>query len=72
MCTLQTVALSNVAIFAGAITNMVFNVPRKNPVRPGPVIDYDFLLLVRAWQLMIWGLQASKASASDLGPANAC
>jgi hypothetical protein len=43
---LQTVALSNITIFAGAITNMVFNLPRKNPFKPGPIIDYDLLLLV--------------------------
>lgn len=43
----QTVALSNVTIFAGAITNMLFNVPRKHPFKAGPIIDYDLLLLVR-------------------------
>lgn len=42
----QTVALSNAAIFAAAITNLMFNLPRKNPVKPGPIIDYDLLLLV--------------------------
>lgn len=40
-------ALSNVTIFAGAITNMLFNVPRKHPFKAGPIIDYDLLLLVR-------------------------
>jgi hypothetical protein len=43
---LQTVALSNIAQLAGALTNLVFNLPRKNPFRPGPLIDYDLLLLV--------------------------
>lgn len=47
LCTcLQTVALSNVTIFAGAVTNMFFNLPRRNPFKPGPIIDYDLLLLV--------------------------
>lgn len=44
---LQTVALSNVTIFSGAVTNMLFNLPRKNPFKGGPIIDYDLLLLVR-------------------------
>jgi hypothetical protein len=43
---LQTVALSNVAGFASALANLAFNMPRKNPVTPGPIIDYDLLLLV--------------------------
>lgn len=44
---LQTVALSNVAGFAGALANLAFNMPKQNPVTPGPIIDYDLLLLVR-------------------------
>lgn len=44
---LQTVALSNVAGFAGGLSNLAFNMPKKNPVTPGPLIDYDLLLLVR-------------------------
>jgi hypothetical protein len=46
LCVLQTVALSNLAIFAGSIANLMFNMPRQNPVNPGPLIDYDLLLLV--------------------------
>jgi hypothetical protein len=38
--------LSNLAIFAGSIANLIFNMPRQNPVHPGPLIDYDLLLLV--------------------------
>jgi hypothetical protein len=26
---------------------MLFNLPRKNPFKGGPIIDYDLLLLVR-------------------------
>jgi hypothetical protein len=26
---------------------MMFNLPRQHPFRPGPIIDYDLLLLVR-------------------------
>jgi hypothetical protein len=44
----QTVALSNITIFSGAIANMMFNLPRKHPFKAGPIIDYDLLLLVRA------------------------
>lgn len=51
-CAVQTVALSNVTILAGAITNAMFNMPRKNPFKPGPIIDYDLLLLV--WWLTGW------------------
>jgi hypothetical protein len=43
---MQAVALSNAACLAGAITNLMFNITRRNPVRPGPLIDYDLLLLV--------------------------
>ena len=43
---LQTVALSNITIFCGAIANAMFNLPRKHPFKPGPLIDYDLLLLV--------------------------
>lgn len=42
----QAVALSNVACLASAVTNLMFNISRKNPVKPGPLIDYDLLLLV--------------------------
>lgn len=42
---IQTVALSNVTIFTGAVTNMLLNLPRKNPFKGGPIIDYDLLLL---------------------------
>jgi uncharacterized membrane protein YfcA len=46
--TLAAVSLSNVTIFASAIANLVFNVPRRSPFRPGPLIDWDLVVLLGA------------------------
>lgn len=46
MC-LQVVALANVTILTGSIANLLCNIARRSPVKPGPIIDYDLLLLVR-------------------------
>jgi len=40
------VALSNITILASAVANLIFNVPRRSPLRPGaPLIDWDLVLL---------------------------
>jgi uncharacterized membrane protein YfcA len=40
------VALSNISILSSAVANMLFNLPRKSPYRPGPLIDWDLVLLL--------------------------
>lgn len=40
-----SVALSNITILASAVANMIFNVPRRSPLRKGPLIDWDLVLL---------------------------
>lgn len=42
---IAAVALSNITILASAIANLIFNVPRKSVLRPGPLIDWDLVLL---------------------------
>lgn len=42
---IAAVALSNVTILASAVANLLFNVPRKSPLRAGPLIDWDLVLL---------------------------
>jgi uncharacterized membrane protein YfcA len=39
------VALSNVTILASGVANLMFNVPRRSPLREGPLIDWDLVLL---------------------------
>jgi hypothetical protein len=42
---INAVALSNITILASAIANLLFNAPRRSPLRPGPLIDWDLVLL---------------------------
>lgn len=42
---IAAVALSNVTILASAVANLIFNLPRKSILRPGPLIDWDLVLL---------------------------
>jgi hypothetical protein len=40
------VALSNVTIVGGTLANLAFNVRRKHPLRQGPLIDWDLILVM--------------------------
>lgn len=40
------VALSNVTIVGGAISNFCFNIGRKHPLLPRPLIDWDLILVM--------------------------
>jgi uncharacterized membrane protein YfcA len=40
------VALSNVTIVGGTLANLAFNVRRKHPLRAGPLIDWDLILVM--------------------------
>ena len=44
--TVTAVALSNVTIVGGTLTNFAFNVGRRHPLRPGPLIDWDLILVM--------------------------
>ncbi len=42
----SAVALSNVTIVGGTLTNFAFNVGRRHPLRPGPLVDWDLILVM--------------------------
>lgn len=42
---IAAVALSNVTILASSVANLGFNLPRKSVLCPGPLIDWDLVLL---------------------------
>jgi hypothetical protein len=42
----SAVALSNVTIVGGTLTNFLFNVGRRHPLRPGPLINWDLILVM--------------------------
>lgn len=39
-------ALSNVTIVGGTLTNLAVNVGRRHPLREGPLIDWDLILVM--------------------------
>lgn len=39
------VALSNITILASSVANLGFNISRRNVLRPGPLIDWELVLL---------------------------
>lgn len=43
--TIAAVALSNITILSSSVANLIFNLPRKSVLRPGPLIDWDLVLL---------------------------
>jgi hypothetical protein len=40
------VAMSNVTIVGGTLANFAFNVGRRHPQGPGPLIDWDLILVM--------------------------
>lgn len=44
--TTYAVALSNITIVGGTLTNFAFNVWRRHPLRAGPIIDWDLILVM--------------------------
>lgn len=40
------VALSNFTIVGGALANLVFNINRRHPYKPRPLIDWDLTLVM--------------------------
>jgi len=42
---IAAVALSNITILASSVANLGFNISRRSVLRPGPLIDWDLVLL---------------------------
>ncbi len=40
------VALSNITILGGTLTNFAFNVGRRHPHKPEPLIDWNLILVM--------------------------
>lgn len=56
------VALSNVTILSGSVANTCFNVFKRHPFKPRPLIDYDLILLLQPPTSL--GARAARADAT--------
>lgn len=39
-------ALSNITVVGGTLTNTLFNIGRRHPFHPGPLIDWELILVM--------------------------